>query len=264
MAPTKACYLHIGLHKTGTTTVQAFLSHNASLLETNSVLFPKVGRALLGHHNLAWELRGDPRFVRDRGDWQALKEEIERSDCERILLSSEDFSLLDDHGLDGVANRLRSHDVTIVCTLRRQDYLLNSIYTNFVRGEGVTIGFSELLEKNIGSKRFEFDGFLSRWASTFGQDRVIVRTYDRDYDAGFDSIADFLELGILSAGGEKWRHPRGPERDENPRPGAKTIRSLERSTTSAKRTTSAHNGGTNSCDQLRNMLPPSDGTSASM
>lgn len=62
---TKSIYIHIGPHKTGTTTLQFSLFLNKDKLKKNGILYPDSGiisAKLPGHHNLAWEILGDKRF----------------------------------------------------------------------------------------------------------------------------------------------------------------------------------------------------------
>jgi hypothetical protein len=55
----KTIYIHIGPHKTGTTTIQHALFINETLLRKNGILCPKSGRVFLDSaatHNLGFEL----------------------------------------------------------------------------------------------------------------------------------------------------------------------------------------------------------------
>ena len=47
-------FLHAGSHKTGTTTIQYFLSQNNDILSSDKVLYPNTGRdELMQHHYLS-------------------------------------------------------------------------------------------------------------------------------------------------------------------------------------------------------------------
>ena len=92
MDNSRALYIHCGLHKTGTKTLQHVLSTQADSLRSAGFLFPLVGRlsSLGGQHNLAWRLARDRRFERRWGDLDALFNEIDNFGG-KILISSEDF-----------------------------------------------------------------------------------------------------------------------------------------------------------------------------
>src|SRR6202022_3469950 len=75
------CFIHIGTHKTGTTSIQHLLSRNSSALRQMGYYYPDAGRLELhpGHHNLAWGISGDRRFRDDYGTIDDLIREVENS-----------------------------------------------------------------------------------------------------------------------------------------------------------------------------------------
>src|SRR6266540_6893551 len=91
MAP--SCIVHIGLHKTGSTSIQKMLVENECWLRNHGIYVPKAGRAL-GHGDrlLAWELNRRPGFG-GSAQFDALSHELgEANFPDKIVLSSEDFS----------------------------------------------------------------------------------------------------------------------------------------------------------------------------
>src|SRR5207248_9700162 len=85
--------LHVGLHKTGTTALQLFLSNSAEHLQAQGVVYPRSGRppeSTAGHHNIAWQLAGDRRFRSSAGTLDDVASEIASWPGDAIL-SSEDF-----------------------------------------------------------------------------------------------------------------------------------------------------------------------------
>jgi hypothetical protein len=123
------------MHKTGTTSIQELLSRADSALAGRGYHYPKAGRldSLPGHHNLAWEISGDRRYVEDAGSiGEFMKEIAGRSDD--IIISSEDFivSLDSRPGFAGFVRLLQSAglSVTVVIYLRSQlDYLPRAYLT---------------------------------------------------------------------------------------------------------------------------------------
>ena len=87
--------IHCGLHKTGTTALQNFLLANVDVLAGLGISYPRAGIpaafGLTGHHNLAWWLGRDRRYMSDVGDFDALFKEIDGFAGRVVLLSSEDF-----------------------------------------------------------------------------------------------------------------------------------------------------------------------------
>ena len=89
----RTLYVHIGTHKTGTTSIQAFLRRDADLPARDGVYVPSTGaiHAHAGHHNIAWQLRGDPRFNTKHGGLGHLVDELAQAAEPKAVISSEDF-----------------------------------------------------------------------------------------------------------------------------------------------------------------------------
>jgi len=86
----KKVVLHVGPSKTASTTVQKFLSeYDAGA----SFHYPRWGwtRPDAGHHNLAYEMRNDPRFNPELGGLDRLAEDLATG--RNLFLSSEDFPI---------------------------------------------------------------------------------------------------------------------------------------------------------------------------
>ena len=91
----KIAIVHIGLHKTGSTSIQGLLKKN----ELNSISYiPKTFRnedvnlKIVNHASLAWHFNKDERVYMVKEKIEEFKEEIKNRKI--LLLSSEDFSLV--------------------------------------------------------------------------------------------------------------------------------------------------------------------------
>lgn len=91
----KTVYLHIGLHKTGTTFLQNVLRANSAALAEQGVIFP--GRNVESQKLAVWDLFGRrPKGAADgriNGQWNVLVDEINSSDLPVGLVSEEYLSL---------------------------------------------------------------------------------------------------------------------------------------------------------------------------
>ena len=67
----KLLLLHVGTHKTATTSLQAALVASSGELASDGTLYPETGRIHFGHHNIAWGLIGDERFDRLPAIWMS-------------------------------------------------------------------------------------------------------------------------------------------------------------------------------------------------
>ena len=92
----RICYVHVGTHKTGTTSIQRFLAQNGGIFRGGDVHVPIAGRIPHhdGHHNIAWELQRSSRFDAAHGTLDLLLAEIETIGKRTACISSEDFGFL--------------------------------------------------------------------------------------------------------------------------------------------------------------------------
>lgn len=207
----KKVFLHIGTHKTGTTSIQNFLVHNAEALRQERVLIPSSGRYLDGHHYIAWELRNDDRLEGRTGYVQQLIDELQANSLETAVVSSEDFEYLSQYPeiLKGFTEGLRNtgFEPVFVVFFRDQKAYLASLAAALAN-HGVKHAadwYSAQLEENgaILVKKdwffdFDRDRFVSRWAEITGAKLVAC-----DYSACSERdgvVPVFLELlGVSDA-----------------------------------------------------------------
>jgi len=89
-----------------------------------------------------------------------------------------------------VAEWLGDVDARIIVYLREQAEYFASTYQQSIKMRPVDTSFEEFCG------RFEptYGRFIDNWARVFGEDRLIVRVYDRDRLAGGDVVVDFLTV----------------------------------------------------------------------
>jgi hypothetical protein len=94
----KTIFIHIGTHKTGSTSIQYFLQENAERLKHCGVYVARSGidvaRRRQGNHNVAWDVRRDIRYERKLGGVAELLDELRDSPEKTVVISSEDFEYL--------------------------------------------------------------------------------------------------------------------------------------------------------------------------
>lgn len=203
----KKCFIHVGIHKTATTTIQRFLTSNAEHLARLALYVPRTGRIdpLSGNHNLAWELNNDPRFNKAYGSFDDLKKELQDVRTHDVVLSSEDFEHIyyQDSKKKFLFDFFTSlgFDIQIVVFLRNQVDYANSLFSTLLLF-GLNSSFeqylAEIISKNCyyetnyktqdGSTckwRFCFDyhKFLTSWSEQFG-DNIICRSFDAERGLG--------------------------------------------------------------------------------
>jgi hypothetical protein len=185
---TRRLWLHAGLHKTGTTSLQSFLVQERGALADLGILYVKAGsnQYLDGQHNLAWQLTGDRRFELDTATLPEAIEEIADFDGDAIL-SSEDFETLLHRpaALDPLLRHplLRRHQVSVLVYLRHQPaYLAALVAESHKHGEQLDpeACVEEILRTGRLRSReweFQFDWLAMARAWPYRGARLVPRNY---------------------------------------------------------------------------------------
>lgn len=192
--------LHIGRHKTGTTSIQRFLQQNrAALLAEHGYFVPQSGRIKDGHAGLAHPLQPrnadarkdikDPRLI---ATFVELKRELApQSPDTTVVISSEGFQNCKP---DLVRQAFSDYDVRVVVYLRNQlDYLASS-YVQRVQATSYT-GTLEDFYDDVYLKGSNYARFLKGWNNEFPNE-FLVRRYSSN-----DIVNDFLEHALKLPGG---------------------------------------------------------------
>ena len=186
--------IHIGRHKTGTTSIQHFLALNEDLLLNQyGIYYPEIGRdPLMKYHHPIFR---DWVENKENLDLQLINEIIEnakRKSASRILLSSEILSR--DSITETKWLQLKeafNEKITIIVYLRRQDKYLQSMYAEEIL-HGLINSKSTIKDNKTNLDYFQF---LAPICRTFTQNRIIVKSFDRAIK--LDLYKDFLKnLGI--------------------------------------------------------------------
>jgi len=217
----KVVYLHIGLPKTGTSSIQKSLFQNEDLLLRNGVLVPKTGRVTqqsATHHNLSFQLIDDPRFRESKGTWGDLVNEINQSSAETIILSSDILSGMKKSKLKEIRKYIGNHKIKIVIYLRRQDDLLQSIWAQNIKNsylENFYLDFDKWILDRNNYKNYHF--LINNWGSIFGKENITIRIFEKKQLNGI-LFNDFLKTCNIQ-NSEIYE----PSENQNITPGIKTI-----------------------------------------
>ena len=131
--------LHIGTHKTATTTIQDTFFKNSALLAKHGIVYPRQGKAA-GHHGLAHDWGDMPAIYKlPEGSREALRnlaKTYAKSD-RTLFLSSEEFSRADPKAaMDFAEIRALLSDfdeIEVVCVVRHQWQFIQSVYLELSR-----------------------------------------------------------------------------------------------------------------------------------
>lgn len=190
----KTIYLHIGCEKTGTTSIQHFLTSNRKELELQGIAYPHLGLNETAHFNLvasinSWQNKSDGvdyypnKEVNVEQEWSQFKQFYHTTECKTIILSAEHFSSrLKETGIHRLKSELCKIDenlsVKIVLYIRRQDWFIESSYSTAIKA-GRTNLFEDFFKANLElTHRYDFNELIARWSDAFSAENIIVVDYD--------------------------------------------------------------------------------------
>jgi len=189
-------WLHIGLVKTGTTTLQSFLAENSEALLEQGLDYPTPrigGPPGTTHYNLALELRRHPRFKPGGATWQQIIDRAHENPDRSMVISAESFQHLASHPemIEDLAKRLRGFETRVICYLRSPADLAESWYIQKCKTGHTRTSLELFLERTRDELRFT--RLLDPW-EVFGRDRIVVRMFERAQMVNGDLIDDFLHV----------------------------------------------------------------------
>lgn len=204
--PADAIVLHVGVHKTGTTAIQAALADARPELRKAGVVYPGRKKA---HHRSAmaltqrtwgWKGKGGEVVEPEVYDWLVTQANRHRT---RVAISSEFFCEGDADVAAKVVRDLGAQRVHVVITLRNLGRLLPSSWQQYLK-YGMEADYERWLHSvfEAGGKmtpsfwrRNDHAGVVERWAAAAGADNVTVMVLEGvDLSAQFRTFAQLLDV----------------------------------------------------------------------
>ena len=210
--------LHIGTHKTGTTTLQNTLFHNRALLKARGLVYPRIGE-IAPHHNLVTRWIDLPPQFRTRRtalqDWAIIARAWAGGD-ETVLVSSEEFSRMQPTAVDfrelgGLIERFDRKRVA--CVIRNQLGFIQSVYVQVTKNQSF-VDFDYFVSQCVRSRQatglaLDYNLLLDHVLTGFEPGEVVLIPYEQSV-AGEGLVAAFCRrLGLPVAGAELAPLPAG-------------------------------------------------------
>jgi len=182
----KRLIIHIGTHKTGSTSIQAFFDQDrAGNLRRYGLYYPVTGEDRK-HAVFSAAVRQcalPPRAVNSvvpspADAVNSLVAEILESGADVALLSEEGLSNPNADAAENCASLAAHFDVSVLVILRRQDLFVESLYSQFVRIRGETVNFPEFAERANIVARLDYYSMLRKWEAVFGRDAIHVILFE--------------------------------------------------------------------------------------
>lgn len=188
----RTAYLHIGLHKTGTTAIQRFLFTNQKALQQEGWLFPVSGTNQWkgGQHNLAGILAENHQYDPRYGNWEDLTRELKSIDHQDLVISAEQFFPLSPfpEKIKFIKNYFSEYKVKIILYVRPQWELIEKKYCQQVKSGSQIYSFETYRQQWIQKKGYDWYQQLQPWKEIFGQENILVCHYKPN-----DLINHFLD-----------------------------------------------------------------------
>ncbi|WP_444940934.1 hypothetical protein ACJJI3_21910 [Microbulbifer sp. ZKSA004] len=197
-------YLHIGFHKTGSSSLQLAMKEQVQALDQAGFEFLSLGKK--GNSSGCIDVCKEKGRVHFQVN-SRLDELLAASHSEQVIVSAEHLSYLYQRDSIELVQRVCSKyfdKIVVIVYLRRQDLQAISFKKQGARGAASNrSSSSKLLGHDEGafpsfSKDIEiyYDYFtkLKLWAAVFGADSLRVRLFSREALHGGDIVSDFLAL----------------------------------------------------------------------
>lgn len=189
----KEIYIHIGTHKTGTTSLQQFFAINQALLKKKGIRYPLTANmSKVDHRRLVLSFYPNDGLPYCKAiddvkepceEWRTV---LESKDEKKILISSEHFFTCTPTIISEIRKITAQYRVWIVCYIRRQDELEESWYNQSVKG------FRNSGSLPISEGEYNTRKHFSDWQDIFGTQSLIVRPYEKEQFYQGNIFSDFL------------------------------------------------------------------------
>ena len=180
-------FLHIGIGKTGTTSIQRSLLAHRDALKNEGILFPSAG--LRGHAHFGLY---DNALTKDQ--WVSAIDALARECAEfsgHVVVSSENLSYAPPEAIEELKAALPV-EPNIVFYCRPQIDLIESAFLYWVQlGWDYRGSIDNFWQYHWAS--FDFNARVEPWAQRFGDDKIIAHVYDRRV-VGPDVAQHFFKL----------------------------------------------------------------------
>jgi hypothetical protein len=195
----KQIVIHVGTHKTGTTTIQDFLRANRRWFRTEGYLY--IGSPLLFKMFKNRSYNSD--LVSECKKTFAVKTTAFNRN-KKFFISCENLSGDPWDGYknsDIIAEMLRdifpNFDVKIVLYLRRQDLFIESLYVQYIQQGGV-LSFDEYYNNVSVGVDFNWLNLVEGFSKIFGKSALTIRVFETENMISHDLITDFCStLNII-------------------------------------------------------------------
>lgn len=214
----KKIFIHIGHGKTGSTSIQKFLSDQSINNNEINFYYPKSSFSGEGHHLL---------FKSDKNTFQCLLNEIKKTSKQNIIISSEHglpnfrhFIKNQRYKVDFFKTLAKKFDTKIIYYVRNHFDQLESSFLQYLKTSKPSL-YSELIDTNadnekfysllklyffpkntspsswtdiVPTRQFYYYENIEFWSKIFGKKNIITKVYHKNNLKENDIVSDFIHL----------------------------------------------------------------------
>jgi len=213
----KKIYIHIGCHKTGSTSLQHFFYKNKSIFLKNNIYIQKEKNPFdytINHSNIAWEIINDDKFDRTSKKKYFIRFIFEiKKQKENILISSENFSHLI-HSPKKIKKfikilRKNKFEPIFICYIRNDSTYAYSLYSELRKNrkklklENVFLYTKQILRNGYYATKvsywgtwifyFNYKKFIKLW-KTYTKCKIIIIDYSKNKKNIFIPLIKYLKI----------------------------------------------------------------------
>ena len=175
----RTLYLHIGTHRTATSSIQAFLHGNFRNLITKGFLYPLGAKR---HIVLANKLLSGAVDAAAVGADLEKRASDKPNEIHSLILSDEDICMR--RNLSRLKGFSKHFNVKVVYALRRQDLWLESWYLQNVKWqwnpELCHLTLDEFLGRQADFHWIDYNGYVAHLEEVFGRENVIPYVFEKE------------------------------------------------------------------------------------
>ena len=185
----KKIFLHIGIGKTGTSSIQNALHGNKKKLKEYGCLYETENNYI--NHQYLSVLTSDKIPIDVLEKWEKLLYLYNQSDCNSMIISSENLSYVKWEYIKELSFILSKYDVEIIFFIRNEFDLLYSTYLQKVKTNTGYFGDIEYFFEKV-SGGFVFERLIKPYEQHFNDSKIVVKLYDKKIQ--HDVVDDFFQL----------------------------------------------------------------------
>lgn len=174
----KQIIVHIGNYKTGSTSIQNAINANRDRLISGGYYIPQSGFAEGAHHDWARSWLNRPMAPPADILYENIRSELEQTECEKILISSEVF--FTGEFAHKMVEALPGYTCRLICYLRRPDHFYSAFYQQLIKHAYFRETQKPTIELLKTSKSTQYLATLNAWADAVGEENVEVYPFEKD------------------------------------------------------------------------------------